>query len=280
MKSNPKTHDSLFKWLITSFTKDFFDHYFPNIKIGTYGFIDKEFISKYEALKESLEGDLFLIMEVDIDMQMQEIVIQIEHQSQKKDVSKRVFEYCCYAWLLKMMPVWSIVIYTDDAKWKESVTDRFYYAYASQNEKQYHYYDVIKVNAEKSSDLIKKHSLLCKLLALKANDEGMNPEQIILELYQTVSKLEKGLTNEQLLLIEQWVRAYKKVTDQKLNEIKKEISMSYVETTISEHYINQGKKAEKIEIAKKMLKKGSDIDFIIEVTGLTKEESEKLQKEV
>lgn len=28
---NPKTHDSLFKWLITAFTEDFFAHYFPDI---------------------------------------------------------------------------------------------------------------------------------------------------------------------------------------------------------------------------------------------------------
>ncbi len=60
--SNPKTHDSLFKWLITAFTEEFFAHYFPQIRIGTYRFEDKEFLSRYEALKESLEGDLFLMI--------------------------------------------------------------------------------------------------------------------------------------------------------------------------------------------------------------------------
>jgi hypothetical protein len=30
---NPKTHDSLFKWLIASFTEDFFEHYFPDINV-------------------------------------------------------------------------------------------------------------------------------------------------------------------------------------------------------------------------------------------------------
>ncbi len=51
---NPKSHDALVKWLITSFTEEFFAHYFPDITIGKYSFIDKEFISRYEALKESL----------------------------------------------------------------------------------------------------------------------------------------------------------------------------------------------------------------------------------
>ncbi len=64
---NPKSHDSLFKWLITAFTDDFFAHYFPDIRIGRYSFIDKEFVQKYEALKESLRGDLFVVMEVETD---------------------------------------------------------------------------------------------------------------------------------------------------------------------------------------------------------------------
>ncbi len=42
--------------------------------------------------------------------------------------------------------------------------------------------------------------------------------------------------------------------------------------------INQGIKQEKIEIAKSMLKKNMDIEDIIDITGLTKEEIEKLQK--
>lgn len=41
--------------------------------------------------------------------------------------------------------------------------------------------------------------------------------------------------------------------------------------------IEQGQKEEKIEIAKKMLDKNADIEFIIECTGLTKEEIEKLK---
>ncbi|MEK8018889.1 MAG: hypothetical protein VSS75_018620, partial [Candidatus Parabeggiatoa sp.] len=178
---NPKSHDALFKWLITAFTREFFEHYFPHIEIGEYTFIDKEFISKYESLKESLKGDLFLTMEVEIDGRLQEIVIQIEHQSEKEDISERVYEYSCYAWLLKKKPVWSIVIYTDDAVWRKPVTKRFWYAFESQDGKVYHPFDVIKVKAEKSRDLIKKHSLMCKLLTLKADDRKIKPDELVYE---------------------------------------------------------------------------------------------------
>ena len=38
----------------------------------------------------------------------------------------------------------------------------------------------------------------------------------------------------------------------------------------------EGKRKEKLEIAKKMKAKKTDIDYIVEITGLTKEEIEKL----
>ncbi|MEI6260993.1 MAG: hypothetical protein WCR46_13950, partial [Deltaproteobacteria bacterium] len=69
--------------------------------MGKYTFIDKEFISKYEALKESLKDDLFLIMEIEVSGVAQDVVIQIEHKSNREDVSERIYEYLCYAWLLR-----------------------------------------------------------------------------------------------------------------------------------------------------------------------------------
>ncbi len=210
MNTNPKKHDALFKWLITSFTEEFFAHYFPDIRIRVRTFIDKEFVSRYEALKESLRGDLFVAAEAETEGELREIVIQIEHQSKRKDVSERVFEYACYAWLLRKRPVWSIVVYTDDAVWRKPVPNSFWYAFDSENKKQFHHFDVIKVKKEKSGDLIGKHSLLCKLLALKADDRGSDPEELIREIYRAASEMREILTNDQLLLLEQWADAYKK----------------------------------------------------------------------
>ncbi len=281
---NPKSHDSLFKWLITAFTEEFFAHYFPGIRIGKYAFIDKEFISRYEALKESLKGDLFLAMEVETEGVYKEVVIQIEHQSERKDVSDRVYEYSCYAWLLKKKPVWSIVIYTDDAVWRKSVSGCFWYAFDSRNGKQYHHFDIIKVKAEKSIDLIQKHSLLCKLLALKADDRETDHEKLVYEIYRAASEMKNGLTNEQMLLLDQWVSFYKKIPDKTLYRIKKEVNMEFIETTITEHIFNQGMlrgKAEgktegktegKKETAVNLLKLGIDIKIVSQATGLSEEE--------
>ncbi len=277
-KTNPKTHDSLFKWLITSFIEEFFAHYFPQIKLGKYVFIDKEFISKYEALKESLKGDLFIAVEIEIDGELLEIIIHIEHKSDRKGVPERVFEYLCYAWLLKKKPVWSIVIYTDDAIWRKRAPDEFWYAFNSKQTCQSHKFDVIKIKDEKSSDLIKKNLLICKLLALKANDRGTDPEVLVRDIYQTVSKMKDQLTNEQLLLIEQFVSFYKKIPQQIFENIKKEAEMSYIATTISEHYKNEGKMEGKIEgkIEGEIKGKISLLEALFQQAILTKEQFEQM----
>ncbi|MCP4110084.1 MAG: hypothetical protein GY749_31945 [Desulfobacteraceae bacterium] len=51
---------------------------------------------------------------------------------------------------------------------------------------------------------------------------------------------EDELTNEQLLLLNQWVSFYRKISDEKFDRIKKEADMDAVETTITEHIFNQG----------------------------------------
>ncbi len=238
---NPKKHDALVKWLITSFTEEFFGHYFPDIRVGQYRFMDKEFISRYEALRESLEDDLFLIMEVEMEGDIHEVVIQIEHVSRKKDVSVRMYEYLCYAWLLKRKPVWSIIIYTDDSIWRKPVPDSFWFGFSSRMNRQLCHFDVIKVNSERSADLIQKHSLMCKLLALKADDRDTDRGQLVADIYRTAAQMVEGLDNDRKLLIDQWVNAYHNLRPESLEQIKKEVKMSFTATTISEHIRNEGK---------------------------------------
>jgi hypothetical protein len=169
------------------------------------------------------------------------VVIQIEHISKKADVSERMYEYLCYAWLLKRKPVWSIVIYTDDALWRKPVTDTFWFGFSSQMAKQLCHIDIIKVKSEKSADLTQKHSLMCKLLALKADDRETDRKMLVTGIYHTVEQMGDALDNDKKLLIEQWVNAYNNLPPKSLEKIKKEVKMSFVATTISEHIRNQGR---------------------------------------
>jgi uncharacterized protein (DUF2164 family) len=98
-----------------------------------------------------------------------------------------------------------------------------------------------------SSDLIRKHSLLCKLLALKADDAGCDPESLLYEIYRTVADMKDSLGNDRLLLVNQWTDFYKKIPDETLGKIRKEVGMELIETTISEHIFNQGERKGKTE---------------------------------
>jgi hypothetical protein len=191
-------------------------------------------------LKDSLKGDLFIAVEIELDDQIFEIVIHHENQSKRETMDERVYEYHCYAWLLKRKPVWSIVFFTDDAVWRKPVSDQFWYGFDSKNLKQYHKFDVIKLKSHMSSELIQKQSLLCKLLALKANDKDTDPEELVKQIYQSVSEMKDSLSRDKLLLIEQFVSFYKKIPQENYERIKKEVGMTGYVETISDFIMQEG----------------------------------------
>ncbi|MDO5306057.1 MAG: hypothetical protein Q4E87_10830 [bacterium] len=59
-------------------------------------------------------------------------------------------------------------------------------------------------------------------------------------------------------------------------EIDRKFAMTAAREQGREEGRSEGRAEEKIDVAKKMLEKNMDISLIIEVTGLTKEEIEKL----
>lgn len=239
-RKKSKVHDRLFKWLIVSFLEEFFGHYFPAVSVGKYEFLDKEFINRYEALRDSLEGDLFILVEAKIDDKWQNVMIQLEHQSRRMNMARRVFRYACYSWLLKEKPIWSIVIYTDNAVWRKQVGTRFYYGFESQVGKQFHRFDVIKIKKEKSEQLIREQSLLCKLLALKANDRGCDREVLIREILRTLKKESLKQPSEKLLMTLQFIEQYKQIPPDRYETIRKEVDMAFIATHITEHYEHIG----------------------------------------
>jgi flagellar biosynthesis/type III secretory pathway protein FliH len=167
-------------------------------------------------------------------------------------MSKRVFRYLCYAWLLKEKPVWSIVIYADNStKWRSSVPDSFVYGFHSKNKEQHHKFDIIRIKDEKSKDLIKKHSLMCKLLALKADDKGTDRKELIGAILKSIADMEYEMNDHIKLLVLQWIDFYSNVSPEILSNIKEEVDMFSTAATITEHYLNQGiARGEKKGIAK------------------------------
>ena len=82
---------------------------------------------------------------------------------------------------------------------------------------------------------------MCRLLSLKADDRGADSEALIYDIYKLAANMGNELSNDQKLLTEQWVQAYKKVPEKSVEKIKQEVNMSFTATTITEHYFNEGK---------------------------------------
>lgn len=78
--------------------------------------------------------------------------------------------------------------------------------------------------------------MFCKLLALKANDKDVDREDIVRNIYETVSSLKDEITDDQHLLIEQFVDFYKNIPRTSFEAIKKEVEMTTVASTITEHF--------------------------------------------
>jgi hypothetical protein len=195
-------------------------------------------------------------------------------------MDERVYEYQCYAWLLKRKPVWSIVFFTDEAVWRKPVSDQFWYGFDSKNLKQYHKFDVIKLKSHMSSELIQKQSLLCKLLALNANDKDTDPEELVRLIYQSVSEMRDTLSRDKLLLIEQFVSFYKKIPQVIYERIKKEVDMTGYAETISDYYIQEGETKATLSIINKLLDKGGvDWSFITNTTGVNQQQYNQMQKD-
>jgi hypothetical protein len=74
-------HDCLFKWLLQAFMPEFFAHYFPDSCVRAIRFLDKEFLKKLESYKDSLQADLLIALDAQLDDQWHSVVVCLEHKS-------------------------------------------------------------------------------------------------------------------------------------------------------------------------------------------------------
>jgi hypothetical protein len=256
-------HDCLYKWLLKEFIPEFFAHYFPETPVARFRFLDKEFQQKLESYKASLEADLLIALEVQLDGTWFSVVVCLEHKSWRAEVATTVMEYAAWAWLAEKKPVWSIVFFTDEGDWREEIVDRTWLGYSKAGGRMMYVYDIIKVNRELSADLIAKRSLFLSLLALRANRTGLTHAEVVTAVYRDAAALSEQLSNDQKLLIEQLVEAYSKLDPKAVQDIKEQQNMRFVANSITEHYEHigelRGKKlGEKLGELRKMVEVGQE----------------------
>ncbi len=81
---------------------------------------------------------------------------------------------------------------------------------------------------------------MCKLLSLKADIRGVDAEKLLYDIYEFMAANQNQLSNDHKLLIIQWLQAYKNISDESFDKIKKEVKMNFSANTITEHIHNEG----------------------------------------
>ena len=225
----------------------------------------------------------------------------IEHQSKvDKEMPVRILRYCVELMGkienntedVKVYPIIiPIVIYTGQSKWNvptnfsdiQKVEEK-YKKYAIDLR-----YEMIDINKYTKEELIKKDTKLTNMMILEKSKDKKELIQTVLEI-RTITKtrervqwIEKiveyilsdaiGKETEELIEIIKWEE------ENEMEDLIERIRTSEIkkENRWLKNGIATGKKEMLIEIIKKMLFKNMQIEEICDITGLTKEEVEKIR---
>lgn len=249
-------------------------------------FITKEFQnSEADIVYKIKDKNIFFLIEhqskIDYTMPYRILKYSIEiidSAIDLKQMRKKDYEYPC---------VYPIVIYTGTTKWKvkRHFEQKQAYLYPT-DETEFTKYTLIDINEISEQILIKDNSLLSKILLI---ERTKNKE----ETFQAIEKVMKTNLKEQdkqfLSNVIRFVLRNKLEENQvnklleKLNN-KGELNMRWMDriaNAFDEKYeegIKNGIAQGMIETAKKLIQRNMEINEIEEITGLSKEEIEKLVK--
>lgn len=267
----------------------------PNEKIESKNLI--KYTNSYITKKyKSKEADLVY------RLKSKEIFFLVEHQSSiDNSMPYRILNYC-----IDIMQEWSrarkikretkypivvpIIIYTGNEKWKipKNFKEKQIGDYVFENYKIDLEYNLIEINKLSTKFLLQKRTMFgYGMIIEKSKDKEELKEnlEIIVEhikhkeqldkikdmlLYLLNNSLEEG-TKEELL----------KRIDIKIKEGEDSMSSLY-ERLVNENrqMIRKGKREAKLEIAKRLIRKGEDEKEIIEITQINQKDLERLKKQV
>ncbi len=179
-----------------------------------------------------------------------------------------------------------IVIYTGEQKWKAK-TNFFDKQYSSEAYDKYKinlWYNLITIQDYTFEELLKKKTLFSSFMII---EKCKNKKELITRINQVIKTVNKDEENKQVLseIVKYIIAPYvgEEITDKMLKEIneKEEVAMSPLTKMFFDLEIKSEKKGERHGLrktAQKMLEKKIKIQDIEEITGLTREEIEKLEK--
>ena len=277
-----KKHDKMFKNILSKKEEavKFINRKFNlNIKVEEVEVYDKEFINKGGRL---LEADIIY------KIKSKKIFFLIEHQT-KKDyyMAYRILNYEIEIMRTyeakkrgeKEAIVLATVIYTGEGKWnaKTKIRELQEDFYTEEREIQtLGNYIVEDINNYTKEELLKSKSLLYKAMYLEKSKGIEEFLESAKEVFKRITKEEREQMNEIVRItlsgnmeneeIEEIIKELNKGGDEYMLAVKERIDAEF------KMHENIGRKEETINLAKKMYKEKINIETIVKITGLKKEE--------
>ncbi|QTA93346.1 hypothetical protein [Desulfonema magnum] len=156
------------KETLTLFLKEYFELFFPDLakimQFETAIFLDKELIALLagESEDEKTEEDHYeitdalILLQIHLNGKPEWILIHWEQQSGREtDFEKRMFHYFCGIYFRHEKLIFPIAMFTDPAKWRKPVKDKFSLSLGRYPINEFTY-RLIKLKTHKAEDFEKK----------------------------------------------------------------------------------------------------------------------------
>lgn len=284
-------HDRLFKELLQTFFKEFVELFFPEaaeaIDFDHVTFLSEEV---FTDLRGGKKGRVDLLVETRLKGEDALILVHLEPQSyHEKDFSERMFLYASRLYEKYRRRIIPIAIFShkrknkepDTFSWEFSFLDVLQFRYFSLQLQHQDWRKFVRIDnpvaaallssmGYNKSERIKVYLEFIRMMAhMKLNPAKMELLAVFFEAYLKLNH------KEEIILQSEIKRLYPKEEERMMEMITSWEQKGRKEGKLEGKL--EGKKETAEEIAAKMLKKGLDPELIIEVTGLSESDIDKLQ---
>ncbi|MGJ9384372.1 Rpn family recombination-promoting nuclease/putative transposase [Salipaludibacillus sp. CF4.18] len=279
-------HDRLFKELLSTYFEEFMIAFFPEA-YEEIDFNDVTFLSEeiYTDVTAGKKYRIDLLAETRLKGEEALIIVHMEPQSYvRKKFNERMFIYFSRLYEKYRCKILPIAIFSNDMIRDETASFQLSFPFANILDFQF-----LKLELKKQNwrDYIRTPNPVAAALLSKMGYTKDERVEVKKEFLRMIVKMNIDMARQTLItgFFETYIKLTPSEEEQLMSEVKqmdKKEGEKVMEVMVSYERkgMEKGVEKEKTSIAKNMLKKEMEVDLIVELTGLNKEEVLKLKEEM
>ena len=276
-------HDQLFKELINTFFEEFLEAFFPDV----HNNIDFHAIKPLseEVYTNLLEGStrrLDIVVETTLKGTDVIVIVHIEPQSYKQDdFHERMYHYFSLLYNKYQKPIVPIAVFSYEESWeKNQYTMEFPFFHVLTFN-----YMTLHLRKKNWRKYIRSENPAAAALLSKMGYDEKERVQVKKESLRMITRIELDPAKERPIY--GFFETYLKLTEEEEEKLMEEVEklpdavrLKDLPISYEEKGKKKGEAQAKKEVALEMLRKGTGIDFIAEVTHMDIEEIQKLKRQL